>query len=117
MNPKLYRTGRDRLAYRPVWMQNFFDMWFAAANVDEKIGLMLFYAPLGLRWLNRVRVSDDPAAQRAALACFRVLNRFAVWNHLHEPYGALREIVQLNKRLRGLVVDEGKTSHLALPRR
>ena len=95
--------NRKRLAYRPVFLQNLCDFWFYAKDAEDKLALLVIFAPLGLKWLDRVTVKGDEGAERAARCLLRLMRSYAHWEHLGSNLGALKDIVQLHKRLNGLV--------------
>lgn len=98
---KLFSTGRDRLMYRPIVLQNFCDFWYLGSNAD-RIALLAYVAPLMNRWLDRSKVVGDAGAMRSALLMLRLMRRLADWSEFNAPLGGLAEIVKLYKRLSGL---------------
>ena len=102
-DPRLYNTGRPRLMYRPPWLYNFCDFWFLAETADEQLGLLQQFSKYALKWLNNTQVKGNPEAERAALCMYRVMRRFAHFEHLQKPYGRLCRIIRLHRRLAGLV--------------
>jgi hypothetical protein len=100
---KEFNHNRERLAYRPIFLQNFCDLWATCEDIPiAKLVLLKFFAPLGLKWLDSTNVKDNPEAERSAKCLLRLMRRFAAWEHLVGA-GSLLPVVQLHKRLNGLV--------------
>lgn len=110
MTPNTHRWRyelREGLSYRPVFLQNFCDLWYLAGAEEQpsadRIRLLGYFAPIALRWLDRTKVSADRDAQRSAKVLLRLVSKLADWSKLEGDLGGLRDIVQLHKRLSGLV--------------
>jgi len=95
--------NRERLSYRPIFLQNFCDLWdLCGKDVQTKLDVLMLFAPLGLKWLDRTSIKDNPDAQRSAKCLLRIMRRYCHWEHIVDA-GGLKDVVQLHKRLYGLV--------------
>jgi hypothetical protein len=95
--------NQPNIAYRPIFLQNLCASWFYSRDVEGKLETLLAFAPTALKWLDRTNVKGDGNNERSARVLLALLRRFAHWEHLQGDLGALKDLVQLHKRLQGLM--------------
>lgn len=87
----------------PIFMQNLRSFWELESSAEVRMELLAFFAPMGLRWLDSVRIHDDESAMSAARWMAEAVSSIADWSKIAHPLGGLKEIVSLDKRLKGLL--------------
>jgi len=97
-----FATGRDRLLYRPIFLRNLCDFWAMCGGAEDRLAVLFIFAPLALRWMDATRIVGNRDAERSATVLRRILRLYAKWDELVGDAGSLQNIVQLDKRLKGV---------------
>jgi hypothetical protein len=85
----------------PVFLRNMSDLWGMCRDAEDRVAVLVLFAPIANRWLDRTAVKGDADALRVVRCLRELLRQVADWSEL-QGAGALHEIVRLDKRLGGL---------------
>lgn len=85
----------------PVW---FLNMCAVTDWQDpQRIYDMAYFSPFILRWLDQTKVKGNPDQECIARVIGRLWRRFGDFSKVQPPFGGLKDVIQVDRRIRGLV--------------